>query len=222
MVGWLSVRMWAGHIETIWRVSCVLGAWAPVGAAAVLLYVQAEDHRENNPAAAWIVRALGMHCVLLWLLGISDYLRGAPNLPPQWDADQGMPVVFAAFFPVLALSVATLRWALGLSRRLGPKVPGAPTGGARPVGPYRSRLFSPRRAPRPAPPPLSLGPAALMMTGIAAAVWGVSAWTGHAVAAGGDELPGLMRWPAITLAGTLLWLGLLETVLVVRMRRARS
>ena len=79
MVAWFTVRMWAGHLPEVWRVSCLLGAWAPLGAAAVFLYVRAVGDREDSVFAAWLVRAIGMHFTLAWLGGASSRAR------PTWS-----------------------------------------------------------------------------------------------------------------------------------------
>jgi hypothetical protein len=44
-----------------------------------------------------------VHCVLLWMVGVSDWLRGPPHTPPAWDIDSGTPLVFLAFLPCFAL-----------------------------------------------------------------------------------------------------------------------
>ena len=36
--------------------------------------------------AAWCVRAIGMHWTLVWLVGMSDWLRGPPHAPPAWNS----------------------------------------------------------------------------------------------------------------------------------------
>lgn len=222
MVGWLSVRMWAGDVDAVWRVSCVLGAWAPLGAAAVLRYVLAEGHRENNPAAAWVVRALGMHCVLLWLLGINDYLRGAPGTAPQWNADQGMPLVLLGFAPVLAASFVLLRWASGLPPRLARALtprPGVPTPAASVPLPYRGP-----HAPAEAPPAAPTWPRRLafgaVTLGVLAAFSGVGVALLGALPPNTDPLPALVRWPALSALGATVWLAMLEAL--VRLRGARG
>lgn len=168
MVCWLTTRMWCGDSFAVWRLSCLLGAWAPLGAAGVFLYVRATGHRESSVLAAWLVRAIGMHWVLVWLVGISDWLRGPPRAVPAWNSDLGMPVVFLAFVPVFALSVAALAWMLSVSRRMRARhttstssVEAAPT-------PYRGAGRA-RSALSPAAP--SRAPL------LASAVGAVSAWT---------------------------------------------
>src|SRR5262245_59823242 len=93
MVCWLMVRMWCGGFLPVWAVSCVLGAWAPILAAVVFWYVRAVGDREDSPAVAWLVRAIGMHFLLVWMLGVSDWLRGPPGHPSGWNSDIGAPVV---------------------------------------------------------------------------------------------------------------------------------
>jgi hypothetical protein len=109
MVTWFATRVSHAHDPTVWAVSCALGGWAPVGAAVIARYVARVGHREDSVAAAWLVRALGVHCVLLWMVGASDWLRGPPHMPPAWNVDAGTPVVFLAFAPCFALSLAALR-----------------------------------------------------------------------------------------------------------------
>jgi hypothetical protein len=118
LVGWLSVRMWFGALPGVWRVSCLLGAWAPLAAAALFLYVREVGDREHSVGAAWLVRAIGMHCTLLWMLGTNDWLRGPPGHLARWDADLGAPLVLLWFVPAFALSLGTLEWARSLAQRL--------------------------------------------------------------------------------------------------------
>jgi hypothetical protein len=108
LVAWFTTRMWFGHDPTVWRVSALLGGWAPVLAAALLTYLRREGHREDSVGAAWLARALGVHCVLLWMVGVSDWLRGPPNTPPAWNIDSGTPLVFLAFAPCFALCAAAV------------------------------------------------------------------------------------------------------------------
>ncbi len=167
MVCWLSARMWCGDSYAVWRLSCILGAWAPLGAAAVVLYVRATGHRESSVLAAWLVRAIGMHWVLVWLVGISDWLRGPPRAVPAWNTDVGMPLVFLAFVPVFALSVAALGWMLSLARRMAPRHPTSTSSDSDAPTPYRGA-----RASR-----LSLAPAAPSRAPVlASAVGAASAW----------------------------------------------
>lgn len=103
LVAWFMTRMWFGHDPTVWRVSTLLGGWAPVLAAALLTYLRREGHREGSVGAAWLARALGVHCALLWMVGVSDWLRGPPHAPPAWNIDSGTPLVFLAFALCFAL-----------------------------------------------------------------------------------------------------------------------
>jgi len=215
--------MWAGSEEAVWSVSCLLGGWAPLGAAVVLRYVQAEGHRESSPAAAWVVRALGMHCVLMWLVGMSDYLRGPPGTAPQWNADQGMPLVFLALVPLLALSFTMLRWARGLAVRLA-AIPPVPVAAMSPsvanALPYR-REFVP-------PPPGArarrhwLG--AVVYPGLGAMILAAGAAIVHLANAPSYALDAAMCWPPLALTAMLAWLAALELVgtLLVRRRNLRA
>lgn len=103
LVAWFMTRTWFGHDPAVWRVSALLGGWAPVLAAALVTYLRREGHREDSVGAAWLARALGVHCVLLWMVGVSDWLRGPPGAPPAWNIDSGTPLVFLAFVPCFAL-----------------------------------------------------------------------------------------------------------------------
>ncbi len=118
MVAWFSVRMWAGDAPGVWRVSCILGAWAPLGAAAVFRYVRAVGDREDSVFAAWLVRAIGMHFTLAWLVGASDWLRGPPGSLHGWNSDLGAPLVFLSFAPVFAVCVGALAWIASVHTRL--------------------------------------------------------------------------------------------------------
>lgn len=157
MVVWLSTRMWFGDVLWVWKASCLLGAWAPVGAAAVFLYVREVGDREDGVFAAWCVRAIGMHWTLVWLVGMSDWLRGPPHTPPAWNTDLGMPVVFLAFVPTFALSVAALQWTRSVAARFAEHLrlrqPGSlhVVDGAR--SPYRGAITELRRVLPSAPPP---------------------------------------------------------------------
>ena len=157
MVLWLSTRMWLGDQLWVWAVSCVLGAWAPIGAAAVLLYVRETGHREDGVLAAWCVRAIGMHWTLVWLVGISDWLRGPPHTAPQWNSDVGMPLVFLAFIPVLALSVAALQWTRSVAARIAVHANARQAGALRVLdaapSPYRDAGTALARALPPGAPP---------------------------------------------------------------------
>jgi hypothetical protein len=157
MVLWLSTRMWLGDQLWVWKASCLLGVWAPIGAAAVFLYVRETAHREDGVFAAWCVRAIGMHWVLVWLVGMSDWLRGPPHTVPQWNSDAGMPLVFLAFFPVFALSVAALQWTRSVAARVAAFTHARQSGSLQLVegasSPYRGAATELRReVPRAAPP----------------------------------------------------------------------
>lgn len=118
MVGWFATRMWNGSSHEVWRASAMMAGWAPVLAAVMVAYVTRVGPREDSVAAAWLVRAIGMHCVLLWMVGASDWLRGPPDQAPAWNTDVGTPVVFVAFVPCFALCHALLRGLFATHRRL--------------------------------------------------------------------------------------------------------
>ena len=210
MVCWLSTRMWFGDQLWVWRVSCFLAAWAPLGAAAVFLYVKDHGHREHSAGAAWCVRAIGMHWTLVWLVGMSDWLRGPPHSLPAWNSDAGMPVVFLAFVPVFALSLAALQWTRSVVARFASfrrggdlkLVDGVPS-------PYRDASTELRRVVPAASPP--------------SVAWSLALAAG-AGAAWCAQLPALslvnraMLWPVTTLVGLALGAGLVEG----RLRLARA
>jgi hypothetical protein len=118
MVVWLSVRMWFGGERSVWMTSCLLGAWAPLGAAAFFLYIRAIADREDSVLVAWLVRALGMHCVLVWMLGFSDWMSGPPGQSPRWNSDIGAPIAMVLFVPTFAISYFALGWLKTLAHRL--------------------------------------------------------------------------------------------------------
>lgn len=149
MVAWFSVRMWAGDAPEVWRVSCLLGAWAPLGASAVFLYVRAVGDREDSVFAAWLVRAIGMHFTLAWLVGASDWLRGPPGSPHGWNSDLGAPLVFLSFAPVFAACVGALSWLGSVHARL-PREPVADEALVR-AAPVPYRGASELRVTRPVP-----------------------------------------------------------------------
>jgi len=157
MVLWLSTRMFLGDQLWVWKVSCLLGAWAPIGAAALILYVREVGDREDGWFMAWCVRAVGMHLTLVWMLGMSDWLRGPPHTPPQWNSDVGMPLVFLAFAPVLALSVAALQWTRSVAARVSAYAQARQAGTLHLVvaapSPYRDADTELRRAVPPSAPP---------------------------------------------------------------------
>jgi hypothetical protein len=118
MVCWLVVRMWYGELVLVWAASCAFGAWAPLLAAAVSSYVGAVGDREHSIAVAWLVRAVGMHLLLVWMLGVSDWLRGPPGHPSGWNSDTGAPLVLLLFVPTFALGLGATRWLGSVARRL--------------------------------------------------------------------------------------------------------
>lgn len=118
MVAWFIVRMWGSGTYEVWRASCLLGAWAPLVSAAAFLYIQRVGDREHGVAAAWLVRAIGMHFVLAWLLGVSDWLRGPPGSVTMRNVDLVAPLALAAFFPVFGVGFTAFRWLLSVRRRL--------------------------------------------------------------------------------------------------------
>jgi hypothetical protein len=143
MICWLSVRMWFGTRPEVWQASCLLGAWAPFAAAAAFLYVREVGDRESSVGAAWLVRALGMHFFLVWMLGLSDWLRGPPHSVPRWDTDLGGPLLLLSFLPVFGVWLGALSWLRSAARRvrgtvLGPAMPGE---GARGAVPFRGLTF---------------------------------------------------------------------------------
>lgn len=168
LVLWLSTRMWMGESYLVWQGSCLLGAWAPLCAAVIFLYVRAVEGREDSVMAAWLVRALGMHCMLLWLVGVGDFLRGPPGTPPAFNADAGAPLMLLAFAPVFALSVGLVSWVRAVSLRLDgtPVDPlvADPHARERPAAPYRGMSFLRTAAPvaRPALTPLCFGALGLL------------------------------------------------------------
>jgi hypothetical protein len=118
MFSLISLRFWFAHSTAVWRASCVVGSWVPLGAAAMFLYVRARGDREDSLAAAWMVRALGVQSILAWAVGMSDFFRGPPGRPPAWDADLGGPFVLMGFALPFALAVFTLARLLRLHREL--------------------------------------------------------------------------------------------------------
>ena len=149
LVVWLSVRMWFGSDPRVWMISCLLGAWAPLGAASFFLYVRSIADREDRVLVAWLVRALGMHCVLVWMLGFSDWMAGPPGQVPHWNSDIGAPIALLGFAPTLAASYFALRWLVGLSQRLAIPVmrPAMPTERHGEVVPFRGAFLTSAGAP---------------------------------------------------------------------------
>ncbi|MDP3278083.1 MAG: hypothetical protein Q8Q09_23055 [Deltaproteobacteria bacterium] len=110
LVSWFMARMWLGERPEIWNASVVLGAWAPLISAVVFAYVRSVNDREHSVVAAWLVRAIGMHCVLLWMLGVGDALAGAPGGVRSLNPDAAAPLVLLSFFPAFALSFGLVEW----------------------------------------------------------------------------------------------------------------
>lgn len=229
LVAWFMTRMWFGHDPTVWRVSTLLGGWAPVLAAALLTYLRREGHREDSVGAAWLARALGVHCVLLWMVGVSDWLRGPPNTPPAWNIDSGTPLVFLAFAPCFALCATAVHPLAALASA--PRAPTFrrvldPTATHYRAPPSRSGEGAARRVRANAPwvPPAAcaviLGAAllapvppavgAVLAAGLCGAVGtrqtlvpslaALAALTARAVVTGGDVDTLAMRWPALLVA----------------------
>ena len=155
LVIWLTVRMWFGDHYAVWQVSSLLGAWAPLGAAFVFLYVRAVGGREDSVLAAWLVRAIGMHCVLLWLVGAGDWLRGPPGDAPRFNPDAGAPLVLLGFAPVFGLSLALFGWIRAVARRLDGELIDPLTASLSATfdatPPYRGVTLLARAAPAPSP-----------------------------------------------------------------------
>lgn len=139
MVFWLFVRMWWGVHHDVWTISCLLGAWAPLFAAATFEYVRAVGDREHSVLVAWLVRAIGMHFVLVWMLGASDWLRGPPGAAAHWNTDAGAPLVLLMFVPTFALGTLAVRWSLSVARRLADPVVRPMMPGERAAGPMPFR-----------------------------------------------------------------------------------
>jgi hypothetical protein len=118
LVTWFSVRMWCGSMYDVWRGSVLLGAWSPLLAASLYLYVREIGEREHTVFAAWIARAIGMHCVLAWLIGVFDVVHGPPGTRGSLIADVIAPFALVAFVPVFGLCATVLRWAQSVSTRL--------------------------------------------------------------------------------------------------------
>lgn len=118
LVAWFVVRMGVGSDPTIWRISCLLGAWAPVLSAVLFVYVRAISERESSVAVAWLVRAIGMHCVLLWMIGVGDWIGGPPGSDRRWIADAGAPLVLLGFIPIFAVTFGAVEWLRSVSIRI--------------------------------------------------------------------------------------------------------
>lgn len=121
LVLWFMTRMWFGDLTLVWKISGILGAWSPIVAASLYLYVQHVGGQEHKIFVAWLTRAIGMHVVLLWMLGVNDWLAGPLPLRAtahRWDPDAGAPVVLILFFPVFFLTVAFLKSVLRANETL--------------------------------------------------------------------------------------------------------
>jgi hypothetical protein len=117
LVLWFGVRMGFGSDPLVWRVSCLLGAWAPLLGAVILAYVRAVGDREHTVGVAWLVRAIGMHCVLLWMIGVGDYLAGL-GAGRRWVADVAAPLVLLGFAPVFLGCFAAVEWVRSVAKRV--------------------------------------------------------------------------------------------------------
>lgn len=118
LVAWFVVRMGFGAEPLVWRTSCLLGAWSPVLSVILLAYVRSVSDREHSVSVAWLVRAIGMHCVLLWMCGIGDWLGGPPGGDRRWIADAGAPLVLLGFVPVFATAFVAIEWLRSVSKRI--------------------------------------------------------------------------------------------------------
>lgn len=118
LVGWLSLRMWSGDSVPVWQVSVVLAAFAPFAAAAVFRYIVAVADRESRVLVAWLVRAISMHWVLVWMVGVADLLRGMPGSPTGRNWDALAPLVLLGFFPAFGACFGVLRWGESLAKRM--------------------------------------------------------------------------------------------------------
>jgi hypothetical protein len=176
LIAWFSVRMLLGRHLLVWQVSTLLGAWAPLFAAGLFLHLWETSHREPSALAAWMVRALAMHSVLLWLVGVNDHLRGPPGAPSAWNADLGGPLLLVAFVPVFALTTGALAWLHSVASRLlgDPRRtllarvrPGRPA-------PYRGVAFDATELP---PPPFATTPWAVGVASLGLAALGASPLT---------------------------------------------
>lgn len=117
LVGWLSLRMWNGESVSVWRASVVLAAFAPFAAAAVFRYIVAVAEGESSVFSAWLVRAISMHWVLVWMVGSADLLRGMPGHPSGRNWDALAPLILLAFFPAFGANYGALCWVRSLERR---------------------------------------------------------------------------------------------------------
>lgn len=193
MVLWFTTRFWLGHSLAVWSLSATLGGWAPLFAAALVAYVQRVGPREDSLAAAWLVRALGVHSVLLWMVGASDWLRGPPDLPARWNVDAGTPLVFLAFAPYFTLCVVALR---AITPRAAPRPLASPDRHVAEAH-YRAPARRPR-SPQAREANASLAPLAVaVVTSLAPARPLVLA--AAALTLGALHTPRTLRWAAPTL-----------------------
>ncbi|MFO0559326.1 MAG: hypothetical protein U0269_15020 [Polyangiales bacterium] len=118
LVLWFIARMGFGSNRVVWQLSCLLGAWAPLLSAVLFAYVRAVGDREHTVGVAWLVRAIGMHCVLLWMIGVGDWLAGFATPERRWIADVAAPVVLLGFAPAFAVSFAAVEWVRSVARRV--------------------------------------------------------------------------------------------------------
>jgi hypothetical protein len=158
MIAWLLTRMYAGQHPAVWTMSCMLGAWAPIAAAAIFQYVRAVADREHSVVVAWLVRACGMHLVLVWMLGASDWLRGPPGHPSGWNSDVGAPLVLVLFAPMFALGFIAVNWLTSVARRLAGNVmrPAGPAESSDGPAPFRGVAMVRAGAPLARPPLLAV------------------------------------------------------------------
>lgn len=139
MNGWFITRMLGASSVLVWQASCVIGAWMPLFAAAMFLYVRAEGDREDSVVAAWLVRAGAVQCVLAWGVGINDWLRGPPGEAPAWNTDLGGPFVLVSFVFPFVTALVLLSWLGRTARRLRVSIerPAAPNAVQVSVAPFR-------------------------------------------------------------------------------------
>lgn len=118
LVLWFIVRMGMGSHLLVWKASCLLGAWAPLLSALLYAYVRTVQDREHSVGAAWLVRAIAMHCVLLWMIGVGDWLAGFGPQRNRWLADVAAPLVLLGFAPVFLGCHAAIEWVRSVAKRV--------------------------------------------------------------------------------------------------------
>jgi hypothetical protein len=118
LILWFIARMGFGSNRVVWQLSCLFGAWAPLLSAVLFMYVRAVGDREHTVGVAWLVRAIAMHCVLLWMIGIGDWLVGFETPERRWIADLAAPIVLLGFAPAFAMSFAAIEWVRSVARRV--------------------------------------------------------------------------------------------------------